>query len=80
MDNYYTSPTLLSSQQQLRYVACDTVHVNRQGMPKASSEVQKSMLAVKWQDKWAVLMLSTILQTRTSSERIFGTGMPTIEQ
>ena len=72
MDNYYTSPTLFTSLQQLGFGACGTVRVNRRGMPKevtaaklkkgemTTSEVKKGMLALKWQDKRAVVMLSTI--------------------
>ena len=72
MDNYYTSPTLFTSLQQLGFGACGTVRVNRHGMPKevtaaklkkgemTTSEVKKGMLALKWQDKRAVVMLSTI--------------------
>ena len=72
MNNYYTSPTLFTSLQQLGFGACGTVHVNRRGMPKevtaaklkkgemTTSEVKKGMLALKWQDKRAVVMLSTI--------------------
>ena len=58
--------------QQLGFGACGTVRVNRHGMPKevtaaklkkgemTTSEVKKGMLALKWQDKRAVVMLSTI--------------------
>ena len=70
MDNYYTSRTFLPL-QQLGFGACGTVRVNRHGMPKevteaklkgemTTSEVKKGMLALKWQDKRAVVMLSTI--------------------
>ena len=34
MDNYYSSPALFSSLQQLRFGACGTVRVNRRGLPK----------------------------------------------
>ena len=72
MDNYYTSPTLFTSLQQLGFGPCGTVHVNRRGMSKEvtpsklkkgdmiTSEVKKDMFALKWQDKRAVVMLSTI--------------------
>ena len=72
MDNYYTSPTLFTSLLQLEFGSCGTVRINRRGMPKevtaaklkkgdmTSREVQKGTLALKWQDKQPVVMLSTI--------------------
>ena len=71
MDNSYTSPTLFTSLLQLGFGACGTVRINRRGMPKevtaaklkgdmTSREVQKGTLALKWQDKQPVVMLSTI--------------------
>ena len=72
MDNYYTSPTLFTSLEQLGFGVCGTVHVNRRRMPKevtaaklkkgemTTSEVKKGILTLKWQDKRAVVMLSTI--------------------
>ena len=72
MCNYYTSPTLFTSLEQLGFGVCGTVCVNRCGMPKevtaaklkkgemTTSEVKNGMLALKWQDKRAVVMLSTI--------------------
>jgi len=72
MDNYYSSPALFSALKQVGFEACGTVRINRRGMPKqvtaaklkkgemTSSEVKKCMLALKWQDKRPVNMLSTI--------------------
>jgi len=72
MDNYYSSPALFSALKQVGFGACGTVRINRRGMPKqvtaaklkkgemTSSEVKNGMLALKWQDKRPVNMLSTI--------------------
>ena len=70
MDNYYTSPTFLPLCNSLG-LERGTVRINRHRMPKqvtaaklkgemTTSEVKKGMLALKWQDKQAVVMLSTI--------------------
>ena len=70
-DNYYSSPALFGDLRRLGFGACGTVRLNRQGLPKevkatlkkgetVSKQMDSSMLALKWMDKRAVTMLSTI--------------------
>ena len=96
MDNYYTSPTLFTSLLQLEFGSCGTVRINRRGMPKevtaaklkkgdmTSREVQKGTLALKWQDKQPVVMLSTINDnswvTKRRRTRLVAGGIEEIEK
>ena len=96
MDNYYTSPTHFTSLLRLGFGACGTVRINRQGMPTevttaklkkgemTSSEVQKGILPLKWQDKWPVVMLSTIHDdswvTKRRWTRLVAGGIEEIEK
>ena len=69
-DNYYTSPALFQDLVSKGFGACGTVRVDRRGVP---AEMRKSLargevvtaktgplLALKWMDKRAVTMLSSI--------------------
>lgn len=72
VDNYYTSPQLFAALYEKQTNACGTVRTNRRGMPKfpklktGEHSVRTldqnfcKMLAIKWHDKRAVHMLSTI--------------------
>ena len=96
MDNYYSSPVLFSSLQQLGFRACGTVRVNRRGLPKevmgaklkkgemTSSEIKKGMLALKWQDKRPVNMLSTIHDdsrvTKSRRTRLVSGGIEEVQK
>ena len=70
-DNYYSSPDLFGELRDLGFGACDTVRINRRGLPPAmkanlsrghvsASITDESMMALKWMDKRPVTMLSTI--------------------
>ena len=70
-ENYYSGPALFSELHDLGFGACGTVRVNRRGLPPEmkttlakgdtiSAQVDDSMMALKWMDKRAVSMLSTI--------------------
>ena len=96
MDNYYSSPALFSALKQVGFGACGTVRINRRGMPKqvtaaklkkgemTSSEVKKGMLALKWQDKRPVNMLSTIHDnsrvTKRRRTRLAAGGIEEVEK
>ena len=71
MDNFYTSPDLYEELFFCSMYACGTVHRNRKGLPKAvtTAKLKKSeavfrcngpLLAIKWCDKRAVTVLTTI--------------------
>ena len=71
MDNFYTSPELYEELFVHSTYACGTVHPNRKGLPKAvtTAKLQKTEavfrcngppLAIKWCDKRAVTVLTTI--------------------
>lgn len=69
VDNWYTSPTLFSYLYDRETNACGTVRINRKGMPALSKKLKKGeiefmstdkLLALKWQDKREVRMLSTL--------------------
>ena len=71
MDNYYTSVELMEEMYLRSTFGAGTCRSNRKGLPKALTEVKlktgemcfrrsDTMLALKWFDKRAVLMLSTI--------------------
>ena len=70
-DNFYSSPALFGDLRRLGFGACGTVRMNRQGVPtemKAalkkgetiSTQIDSSMMVLKWMDKRPVVMLSTI--------------------
>lgn len=68
VDNWYSSPRLFLYLKQRGIYACGTVKSNRKHMPKFKKlkrgEIEAfsspPLLALKWQDKKAVTMLSTI--------------------
>ena len=71
MDNYYTSPELFEELHFRETYACGTVRANRKGLPEAPkiSKLKKGdghfqrnrpVLAIRWCDKRAFFMLSTI--------------------
>ena len=71
MDNYYTSPELLQELYLRSTYAAGTCHSNRKGLPRAVVDAKlkpgetcfrraDELLAIKWCDKRAVLILSTI--------------------
>ncbi|XP_068985425.1 piggyBac transposable element-derived protein 4-like isoform X2 [Bombus flavifrons] len=68
VDNWYTSPTLFSYLHDNKTNACGTVKPRRREMPVMKEKLNKgeicfrsssNMLALKWQDKREVYMLST---------------------
>ena len=71
-DNFYSSPDLFVDLRRLGFGACGTVRLNRQGIPKrikcpspmskgeVRSVTKKGLLSLKWMDKRAVTMISTI--------------------
>ena len=68
VDNWYTSPALFDVLHKNCTNACGTVKKRRKGMPKMHEKLKKgeacfrsaNMLAIKWQDKKEVFMISTI--------------------
>ena len=72
MDNYYTSVPLFQFLVTMKTYACGTVRSNRRFLPKAFAEAKKmkeqevcvrrkkELLAIKYEDKRSVHMLSTI--------------------
>ena len=72
MDNYYSSPELFQELYDAETYACSTVWKNRKGLPTAvsSAKLKKkgesvfrrndALLALKWADKHAVYMITTI--------------------
>ena len=73
MDNYYSSPELFGELYLRDSFACGTVRKNRKGLPCAVTEANLKkgdgvfrrngpILAIRWCDKRAVYMLSTIHQ------------------
>jgi hypothetical protein len=72
VDNWYTSPNLFDLLHRFQTGACGTVRQNRGGLPTLTSRLTSghiqfsktnNMLALKWQDKNEVFMLSTIHDT-----------------
>ena len=71
-DNYYSSPALFNDLRQLGIGACGTVRLNRRGLPEKITsksamtkrdvrrKTEKGLLSMKWMDKRAVSMISTI--------------------
>ena len=68
VDNWYTSPNLFDSLYRSKTTACGTVKKTRKNMPKFTEKLQKgeftyrsneNLLAVRWQDKREVNMLSS---------------------
>ena len=88
-DNYYTSPELLEELLYRNTVACGTVRANRKGLPKALGKAKlksgescfrrkNEMLALRWCDKRAVYMISTMhcaVEVHTG-KREYRTGLP----
>ena len=75
MDNYYTSPELFEELHFRETYACGTVRANHKGLPEALkiSKLKKGdghfqrngpVLAIRWCDKRAVFMLSTIYDAK----------------
>ena len=81
MDNLYSSPTLFKLLSERGLGACGTVREDRRGMPKElfkpkmkKGEVKTAMLdgkvqAIKWMDKRAVRVLTTIHDTSMVPKR-----------
>ena len=70
-DNFYTSPKLFTDLRDNGFGACGTLRLNRRGLPAAIKEnvrkgekkafrLDPSMLAIKWMDKRAVTVLTTV--------------------
>ncbi|XP_078045556.1 piggyBac transposable element-derived protein 4 isoform X2 [Augochlora pura] len=68
VDDWYSSPALFEYLHSFKTNACGTVKKRRAGMPKMPEKLQKgdlsfrssgNLLALKWQDKREVWMLST---------------------
>ena len=78
--NWYTSPTLFQLLHRNKTGACGIVRKNRQGLPPLTARLKRgesqyahtnTLLALKWQDKREVHMLSTIHSTTyTNSNKI----------
>ena len=71
MDNFYSSPALFQDLRRHGFGACGTVRTNRRGVPEEmKSKLQKGetvtkmiddkLMALKWQDKRPVVMLTTV--------------------
>lgn len=69
VDNWYTSSSLFSYLHHRKTNACGTIRKNRKHMPNLDSKLQKgeseyrstdTLLALKWQDKREVRMLTTL--------------------
>ena len=71
MDNFYTSPALFAELRQCGFGACGTLRTNRRGIPPSlkepikkgeikATEVNESMMAIKWMDKRPVTVVTTI--------------------
>ena len=68
VDNWYTSPLLFEKLHELKTGACGTVRKNRLGLVKFNKLAKgdfeyhntSNLMALKWQDKREVIMLSTI--------------------
>lgn len=69
VENWYTSPALFDILHKNGTNACGTVKKRRIGMPRMNEKLQKgeacfrssvNMLAIKWQDKKDVFMISTM--------------------
>ena len=72
VDNWYTSPALFELLRRNKTGACGTVRKNRKGLPALTTKLKRGesqychtdiLLALKWQDKKEVYMLSTIHST-----------------
>lgn len=86
VDNWYSSPQFFIYLKERATYACGTVRSNRKGMPKfqklkrgqIAAYSSPPLLALKWQDKKPVLMLSTMHDNKMiPSENVdYPTGLP----
>ena len=86
VDNFYSSPALFSDLLTKGFGACGTVRLNRRGLPQEMhSTISKGdvvsaqagpVLALKWMDKRAVTMISTIHNTSLVSKQRRSRGAP----
>ena len=83
MDNYYTSPELFNELYLKDTYACGTVRKNRKGLPKGVGDAKLKkgegvfrrngpLLALKWCDKRAVYLCSTIHEANMVEVAKFG--------
>ena len=83
MDNYYTSPELLHELYLRSTFCCGTVRKNRKGLPNAVNKAglhkgegvfrrNGPVLAIRWCDKRAVYMLTTIHDASMVEVRKYG--------
>ena len=80
VDNWYTSPALFELLHRNKTGACGTIRKNRHGLPPLSTKLKTGdrqyrhtdiLLALEWQDKREVYMLSAIHSTaRENSSKI----------
>ncbi|XP_045540910.1 piggyBac transposable element-derived protein 4 isoform X1 [Papilio machaon] len=89
VDNWYSSPRLFLHLHQRGTYACGTVKSNRKGMPsferlkrgETAAYASPPLLALKWQDKKTVLMLSTFHDDKIvpSNSVDYSTGLPKLK-
>ena len=89
MDSYYSSPQLFKDLITRGFVACVTVRRDRKRLPHCvqesklqkgdvASNVDDSVLTLKWQDKQDVLMLSTYHGTEMMKNRRAVPALPMV--
>lgn len=85
VDNWYSSPALAEFLHEKDTGLCGTVRKNRKGLPKFTEKLKKGetqvghnmiWLALKWQDKKEVWMITTVsrLEYASSGKQDFVTG------